>query len=385
MAAWRRRCACGGHHAYRSTKRDQGRGAARRAHPAGVRELVAHEHTVSVQTGAGLGIGAPDEAYKAAGAAIVATAAEVWAEADMIVKVKEPQSESGHCCLRADPLHVSAPRPRCAPDRGTARQRSHLHRLRDGDRPQRRPAAAGADVPLRAGYPGPAGPLSRGANGGAGLLLAGGVPGVLSALTVVIGGGVVGENAIEMAVGLGSQVAVLDRNLDVLDRLSRRFGAALETVYSTRQALEDLVTNADLVIGAVLLKGATAPKLVSEAMVKSMKPGSVLVDVPSIRGAASRRVDRRRMRNPLWCTTSCTTALPTCQALCRARPPTLNNATMPYTLASQTMARLMPSWPTLISSAGSTSAQRMPTEAHVAEAQGRAFVDPADALTKVYG
>ena len=356
--------------------------------PAGVRELVAHEHTVSVQTGAGLGIGAPDEAYQAAGAAIVATAAEVWAEADMIVKVKEPQSEERAMLSEGQILftylHLAPDVPQTEELLASGATCIAYETVTDPS----------GGLPLLAPMSQVAGRMSVQAgvhcleapNGGAGLLL-GGVPGVPSALTVVIGGGVVGENAIEMAVGLGSQVAVLDRNLDVLDRLSRRFGAALETVYSTRQALEDLVTNADLVIGAVLLKGATAPKLVSEAMVKSMKPGSVLVDVAIDQGGCFETSRPTTHAEPTYVVHDvvhyCVANMP--GAVPRTSTYALNNATMPYTLAlaNNGPADALLADPHFLG--GLNICGGMLTEAHVAEAQGRAFVDPADALTKVYG
>ena len=171
-------------------------------------------------------------------------------------------------------------------------------------------------------------------NGGAGILL-GGVPGVASGRTVVIGGGVVGENAIEMAIGLGSQVTVLDRDLDVLDRLSRRFGAELETVYSTNDSLEAEVLAADLVIGAVLVKGATAPKLVTEELVKRMKPGSVLVDVAIDQGGCFETSRPTTHATPTYVLHDvvhyCVANMP--GAVPRTSTYALNNATLPFTLA----------------------------------------------------
>ncbi len=245
--------------------------------PASVRELVTHGHEVTVEADAGNGIGAPDEVYVTAGATIAADAQAVWREADLVVKVKEPQ-EAERANLRDGQilftyLHL-------APD---VRQTEELLESGATCIAYETVTDAHGGLPLLAPMSKVAGRMAVQAgahclesrNGGAGILL-GGVPGVASGRAVVIGGGVVGENAIEMAIGLGSQVTVLDRDLDVLDRLSSRFGAELETVYSTDDSLEAEVLAADLVVGAVLVKGATAPKLVTEEMVRRMKPGSVI-------------------------------------------------------------------------------------------------------------
>ncbi|MDG1368524.1 MAG: NAD(P)-dependent oxidoreductase, partial [Acidimicrobiales bacterium] len=215
----------------------------------------------------------------------------------------------------------------------------------------------------------------------------GGVPGVPSAKTVVIGGGVVGENAIEMAIGLGSQVAVLDRNLDTLGGLSRRFGAELETVYSTTQALEELVLNADLVIGAVLVKGATAPKLVTAEMVTQMKAGSVLVDVAIDQGGCFETSRPTTHDEPTYVVDDvvhyCVANMP--GAVPRTSTYALNNATLPFTLAlARHGARdALLADPCFLG--GLNICGGLLTERHVAEAQGLDDVDPAEALTKVYG
>ena len=188
-------------------------------------------------------------------------------------------------------------------------------------------------------------------NGGAGILL-GGVPGVASGRTVVIGGGVVGENAIEMAIGLGSQVTVLDRDLDVLDRLSRRFGAELETVYSTNDSLEAEVLAADLVSGSPG-QGRHGTKARDRGTGERMKPGSVLVDVAIDQGGASRPVDRPRTpRRPTCCTTSSTTALPTCRVPCHGPlPMPLTTQRCPSPLPSLIKDPTTPFWPMPIFSA----------------------------------
>ena len=356
--------------------------------PSGVRELVAHGHQVSVETTAGEGIGAPDADYVAAGASIAASAGDIWANAEMVVKVKEPQAVE-RAQLSAEQILFT-----------------YLHLAPDGPQTEDLLASGATCIayetvtdpngglPLLAPMSQVAGRMSVQAgahcleapNGGAGLLL-GGVPGVPSARTVVIGGGVVGENAIEMAVGLGSQVAVLDRNLDVLDRLSRRFGAELETVYSTRQALEDLVLSADLVVGAVLIKGATAPKLVTDEMVKDMKPGSVLVDVAIDQGGCFETSRPTTHAEPTYVVHDvvhyCVANMP--GAVPRTSTYALNNATLPYTLAlaDHGPADALLADPYFLG--GLNVCGGMLTETHVAEAQGLDYVDPAEALTKVYG
>ncbi|MEM9467618.1 MAG: alanine dehydrogenase [Actinomycetota bacterium] len=356
--------------------------------PTGVRELVAHGHQVSVETTAGDGIGAPDADYVAAGATIAPSAERIWAEAEMVVKVKEPQAveraqlSDGQILFTY--LHL-------APD---AAQTDDLLASGATCIAYETVTDPNGGLPLLAPMSQVAGRMSVQAgahcleapNGGAGLLL-GGVPGVPAARTVVIGGGVVGENAIEMAVGLGSQVAVLDRNLDVLDRLSRRFGAELETVYSTRQALEDLVLAADLVIGAVLIKGATAPKLVTEDMVRAMKPGSVLVDVAIDQGGCFETSRATTHAEPTYVVHDvvhyCVANMP--GAVPRTSTYALNNATLPYTLAlaDHGPADALLADPYFLG--GLNVCGGMLTESHVAEAQGLDFVDPADALAKVYG
>ena len=356
--------------------------------PTGVRELVAHGHQVSVETSAGVGIGAPDADYVAAGASIASTAEQIWSDAEMVVKVKEPQAveraQLSEGQLLFTYLHLAPDVPQTEDLLASGATCIAYETVTDPT----------GGLPLLAPMSQVAGRMSVQAgahcleapNGGAGLLL-GGVPGVPSARTVVIGGGVVGENAIEMAVGLGSQVAVLDRNLDVLDRLSRRFGAELETVYSTRQALEDLVLDADLVVGAVLIKGATAPKLVTEAMVKDMKPGSVLVDVAIDQGGCFETSRATTHAEPTYVVHDvvhyCVANMP--GAVPRTSTYALNNATLPYTLAlaDHGPADALLADPYFLG--GLNVCGGMLTESHVAEAQGLAYVDPAEALTKVYG
>ncbi|MCH7788880.1 MAG: alanine dehydrogenase, partial [Acidobacteria bacterium] len=218
-------------------------------------------------------------------------------------------------------------------------------------------------------------------NGGAGLLL-GGVAGVHSADVVVLGGGVVGENAIEMAVGLGAQVTVLDRNVAVLDRLSRRFGPALETVYSTVSSLESHVIAADLVIGAVLVRGSRAPALVSAEMIRSMSSGAVVVDVAIDQGGCVETSRPTTHQDPTfvvddvvhYCVANMPGAVPVTSTYA------LNNATLPFvlTLCDLGVAEALSANEHLRN--GLNVRAGMVTESHVAKSLGYEFVEPTATL-----
>lgn len=248
--------------------------------PESVRELVAHGHRLLVETGAGGGIGASDEHYRAAGAEIVATATEIFATAEMVVKVKEPQAAE-RAMLRPGQILYT-----------------YLHLAPDPDQTRDLMASgavciayetvtsAGGGLPLLKPMSQVAGRMSiqagatalEKAHGGRGVLL-GGVPGVAPGKVCIIGGGVVGFNAAQMAAGLGADVTILDRDPDVLERVGTFFEARAKTRFSNKANLAECVAEADLVIGAVLIPGAEAPKLVSRDMLSTMKPGAVLVDV----------------------------------------------------------------------------------------------------------
>jgi alanine dehydrogenase len=248
--------------------------------PAGVRELVDSGHQVHVQSGAGTGIGFDDSHYQAAGATISKKAEDVFAAADLIVKVKEPQLSE--CQMLRPPqtlftyLHLAADREQAQAlmSSGATAIAYETVTAPDGSLPLLTPMS---EVAGRMAVQVGANCLQK-ANGGFGVLL-GGVPGVAPANVVVLGGGVSGTHAVEMAVGLRADVTVVDRSVKRLRELSSIFGSQLKTVYSTAHAIEELVRDADLVIGAVLITGAAAPKLVTRAMVKTMKPGAVLVDI----------------------------------------------------------------------------------------------------------
>lgn len=248
--------------------------------PAGVRELVHDGHDVVVETGAGLGIGMTDADYEGAGATILPTPQDVFKAADLIVKVKEPQL--GECeMLREDQvlftyLHLAAD-----PEQANALVQSGTTAIAyetviapDGSLPLLTPMSEVAGrLSIQAG----AYALQK-ANGGRGVLL-GGVPGVAPGRVVVIGGGVAGTNAAVMAMGLGAQVVILDRSVPRLRRIDEIYGGRVRTEYSTKQAIDTQLPLADLVVGSVLIPGAAAPKLVTAEHVRSMRPGSVLVDI----------------------------------------------------------------------------------------------------------
>jgi alanine dehydrogenase len=248
--------------------------------PGSVREYVAHGHKVTVQTGAGAGIKASDDDYRAAGASIAGDAKAIFAENEMIVKVKEPQPAE-YAQLRDGQilytyLHL-APDPEQTKGLLKSGVTAVAYETVTDDH---------GGLPLLAPMSEVAGRLAIQAGayaitapqGGRGLLL-GGVPGVLPAKVLVIGGGVVGTHAAKMAAGLGADVTILDRNLRRLAYLDDIFGGRVKTRYSTFEALEEESDQADLVVGAVLIPGAAAPKLVTREMLKGMKSGAVLVDV----------------------------------------------------------------------------------------------------------
>src|SRR5688572_4171192 len=248
--------------------------------PAGVRELVAQGHEVTVQTSAGIGSGFDDATYRDAGATIAPDADAVFAAATLIVKVKEPQPVE---CKRLRPHHVLFTYLHLAPDPDQARAlmasgATAIAYETVTDRHGRLPLLAPmSEIAGRMSIQvGAVALQNRG--GGAGVLL-GGVPGVLPAKVVILGGGVVGSQAARMAMGLGADVIIVDASLSRLPQLDARRGPRLKPVFATRDTSERLVREAGLVIGAVLVTGAAAPKLVRRSHLSAMRPGSVLVDV----------------------------------------------------------------------------------------------------------
>jgi len=303
---------------------------------ASVFELVHHGHSVLVQSGAGVGIGQTDDMYEAAGAEIVNSAEEVFARADMIVKVKEPQP---HECKMLREGQVLFTYLHLAPDPEQANLLLESGCIAIAYETVTGP---GGSLPLLSPMSEVAGRMSiqAGAHclekeqGGSGMLL-GGVPGVEAAKVVVIGGGVVGTNAIRMAMGMEAHVTVIDRSLQRLKELDFQFGCMLNTIYSTREALERYVLGADLVIGAVLIPGAAAPKLVSREMVSAMKPGSVLVDVAIDQGGCFETSRPTTHSDPTYniggVVHYCVANMP--GAVARTSTFALNNATLPFVLA----------------------------------------------------
>src|ERR1700726_3046801 len=248
--------------------------------PAGVRELVAAGHEVLIESGAGNGIGVDDAQFRAAGAVIAARASEVFERADMVVKVKEPQPAEcemlrqgqvlfTYLHLAADPVQA-----RGLMKSGATAIAYETVTAPNGSLPLLTPMS---EVAGRMSIQGGAARLQK-ANGGFGVLL-GGVPGVPPAKVIILGGGVAGTHAAEMAVGLRADVTVVDRSIERLRGLSTIFGSTIRTAYSTTETIECLVKDADLVGGAVLVAGAAAPKLLTRATIKTMKPGAVVVDI----------------------------------------------------------------------------------------------------------
>ncbi|MCH2421665.1 MAG: alanine dehydrogenase [Acidimicrobiales bacterium] len=304
--------------------------------PSAAGELVNRGHKVTVETGAGDGAGFSDVDYKAVGAVMIGTADEVFADSEMIVKVKEPLAPER---ARLGPHHTLFTYLHLAADRS---QTDEL-------------LASGATciayetvtddagrLPLLAPMSAIAGRMSiqavahalEATQGGTGLLL-GGVPGVRPARVVVIGGGVVGENAVEIAVGMGAEVTVLDRNPAVLDGLAKRFAGRVKTVFSTKAELDASVFDADLVIGAVLVKGAKAPHLVTRDMLGRMRPGSVIVDVAVDQGGCFETTKATTHTDPTYVVDGivhyCVANMP--GAVSRTSNQALSNATLPFTLA----------------------------------------------------
>ncbi|ALO45596.1 alanine dehydrogenase [Pseudohongiella spirulinae] len=304
--------------------------------PAGVRELVTHGHRVFAEKGCGGGIGIDDDQYHGAGAEIVDTAAEVYSRAELIIKVKEPQPDE---CRQLRQGQILFTYLHLAPDpqqtellvaSGVTAIAYETVTDRRGGLPLLAPMSEVAGrMSIQAG----AHCLEK-AQGGSGVLL-GGVPGVERANVVVIGGGMVGLNAARMAVGLGADVTILDKNLARLTAIDEQFGERIKTVFSTTESIERLVQAADLVVGAVLVPGAAAPKLVTRAMLAQMRKGSVLVDVAIDQGGCFETSRPTTHADPTYVVDGivhyCVANMP--GAVARTSTFALTNATLPYVLA----------------------------------------------------
>lgn len=304
--------------------------------PSSAAELVHHGHKVLVQAGAGLGSGMGDDEYRAAGAEIVTDAASIFARADMIVKVKEPQAGERKMLRPGQILFT------------------YLHLAPDLDQTNDLMASGAiciayetvtsptGGLPLLTPMSEVAGRLSpqvgahclEKAAGGRGVLL-GGVPGVPAAEVVILGGGVSGTHAATIALGMGANVTVVDRSNDVLKRLASQFGTGVRTIFSTKSAIAELVKRADLVIGTVLVPGAAAPKLITRDMLKTMKQGAVIVDVAIDQGGCCETSHATTHSDPTYVVDGvihyCVANMP--GAVARTSTFALNNATLPFTLA----------------------------------------------------
>lgn len=303
--------------------------------PSGARELAVHGHTVLVQRDGGTAIGLTDEQYLKAGAEIVDTAEEIFRRAGMIIKVKEPQPAE---CAMLRPGQLLYTYLHLAPDpaQTTALVASGVtaiayETVTDGR----------GGLPLLAPMSEVAGRMSiqagahalEKAQGGSGVLL-GGVPGVPPAEVLVIGGGVVGINAARMALGLNARVTIVDRSLDRLKYLDELYGDRLTTLYSTHDAIEERLPHTDLVIGAVLIPGAAAPKLVTRDQLKLMRPGSVLVDVAIDQGGCFETSRATTHQDPTYAVDGiihyCVANMP--GGVARTSTFALTNATLPYAI-----------------------------------------------------
>jgi alanine dehydrogenase len=304
--------------------------------PSSAFELIRNGHRVIIETKAGAGIGLSDDEYKSVGCEIVGTAAELFAKSEMIIKVKEPQLNE--CAMLTEDhllftyLHLAADKPQTEAlmASGCTAIAYETVTANDGSLPLLAPMSEVAGrMSIQAG----AHALEK-ASGGRGILL-GGVPGVAPAKVVVIGGGVSGMNAAEMAVGLGADVTIFDRNINRMRQLDERFRGTVKTVYSTAHDLEKAVLEADLVIGAVLVAGAAAPKLISAKTAKKMKDGAVLVDISIDQGGCFENSKATTHSNPTFIIDGivyyCVANMP--GAVAHTSTYALNNATLPFAVA----------------------------------------------------
>lgn len=304
--------------------------------PGSVREIIRAGGTVLVEKNAGMGIGIFDEAYRIAGAEIVDTAAEIFSRAELIIKVKEPQPieckllRTGQTLFTYLHLAADAQQTRLLKESGVTAIAYETVTQPEGGLPLLIPMSQVAGrMSIQAGAH-----CLEMAQGGSGVLLCG-VPGVSPGNVVVIGGGVVGTNAARMAMGMEARVTVLDKSLTRLRELDFQFGSKLNTIYATSEALEHYVATADLIIGAVLVPGAAAPKLVTRSMLKAMRPGSVVVDVAIDQGGCFETSRPTTHLEPTYVDEGvvhyCVTNMP--GAVPKTSTFALNNATLPFVLS----------------------------------------------------
>jgi len=351
--------------------------------PAAAHEAVAAGHQVLIEAGAGLGAGFADEAYRAVGAEVVDTADEVFARAEMVVKVKEPQAAE-RARLREGQvlftyLHL-APDPDQTRDllaSGVTAIAYETVTDRMGGLPLLAPMSevAGRLAPQVGSW------ALQKANGGRGVLM-GGVPGVLPARVIVIGGGVVGTHAAKIAAGMGADVTVFDRSLPRLRYLDDVFGGTFKSGYSSVAGIAEAITQADMVIGAVLIPGAAAPKLVSRAQLATMKPGAVLVDVAIDQGGCFETSRATTHQDPIYEVDGivhyCVANMP--GAVARTSTQALGNATLPFMMALANKGwRLACAEDDHLLNGLNTHAGKL-TYAAVGEALGLPSINPREAL-----
>ena len=351
--------------------------------PAGVRELIHHGHQVLVESDAGHAIGFDNASYAAIGAEIVATPQEIFLRADLVVKVKEPQEVERQQLRESQTLftylHLAPDLPQTQGLLDSGATCIAYETVTD----------AQGRLPLLAPMSEVAGRMSVQAgalcleksHGGSGILL-GGVPGTHQGRVVILGGGVVGQNAAQMAVGLGASVTIIDKSLDVLRHLDARFGHQVQTLYATQDAIIEETLTADLVIGAVLVPGASAPKLVTREMVSQMKKGSVLVDVAIDQGGCFETSKPTTHAAPTYIVDGvvhyCVANMP--GAVARTSAAALNNATLPFVLqlADKGAEAAMRADPHLLH--GLNVYQGKVTNLQVSEAHGMAYSTPENII-----
>lgn len=308
--------------------------------PSSVRELIEHGHQIVIQKGAGDKIGFTDQMYENVGARIANTAEEIFQQAEMIIKVKEPQAEECKM-LRENQVLFTYLHLAPDPDQAKLLQESGCVAIayetvtnRNGGLPLLAPMSEVAGrMAIQAG----ANSLEI-KNGGRGMLL-GGVPGVAPAKVVVLGAGMVGTNSVRVAMGMGANVIVIDKSLERLYHMDLQFGSKINTIFSTTDAIEENVQTADLVIGAVLIPGASAPRLVTRKMISNMRPGSVVVDVSIDQGGCFETSKPTTHENPTYVVDGvvhyCVANMP--GAVPRTSTVALNNATLPFALSLANM------------------------------------------------
>ncbi len=303
--------------------------------PAGVRELVHHGHQVLVETRAGVAIGCSDNAYRKAGGTIAEEAEEIFARAELLVKVKEPQEVERQQLQDWQTLfaylHLAPDLPQtrdlissgatCIAYETVTDERGRLPLLAPMSEVAGRMSVQAGAVCLEKSH------------GGSGILL-GGVPGTRRGKVLILGGGVVGQNAAQMAIGMGAEVTVIDRSLDVLRQIDARFGGRIQTLYSTQDAITGEALLADLVIGAVLIPGASAPRLLTRELIAQMKPGSALVDVAIDQGGCFETSRPTTHDEPTYVIDDivhyCVANMP--GAVAQTSAAALNSATLPFVL-----------------------------------------------------